>query len=132
MKNKQQSGFSLIELLLVVIIVAIASVPILGQFSHVATSALLDEDIQTASQLAQGHAEEILALRRSQGYAAVNPATSTVGLSGRFSKYSRQVVVSEPSVIGGCASGATCKSVVITVNSASKTRAEVAFVLVDY
>lgn len=130
--HTQQSGFSLIELIMVIIIIAVASVPILGQFTQVAGSTLIDEDIQTASQLAQERAENILALRRSQGYGAITPGTSNDVLTGIYSGYSRTVIVSEPSAVGGCTAGATCKSVVVTVSRAQRIRAEISYVLLDY
>ena len=132
MTYKRQSGFSLIELIMVVIIMAVASVPILGQFTQVASSALIDEDIQTASQLAQERAEDILALRRNQGYAAVTLGTTTDVLTGDYASFSRRVTVTEPTTFGGCASGAICKGVTVTVSRALKKRAEVTYVLVDY
>ena len=132
MKPKQQSGFSLIELIMVIIIMALASVPILGQFTQAANSTLINENIQTASQLAQERAEDILALRRDQGYAAVTPGTSNDVLTGNYANYSRTVTVSEPSTFGGCATGASCKSVVVTVNRALRKRAEITYLLVDY
>ena len=132
MKQRQQSGFSLIELIMVTVILAMAAVPILGQFTQVASSTLINEDIQTASQLAQERAEDILALRRDQGYAAVALGTSNDVLIGNYANFSRSVTVAEPSAIGGCSSGATCKSVVVTVNRGLSKRAEIAYVLVDY
>lgn len=132
MKRPVQAGFTLIELIMVIIIVALASVPILGQFTQVAGSTLLDEEIQTAAQLAQERAEGILALRRGQGYAAVATGTTNDVLTGGYSGYSRSVTVTEPPAGGGCASGATCKGVVVSVNRGLANRALVSFVLVNY
>jgi len=132
MKRARQSGFTLIELIMVIIVVALASVPILGQFSQVAGSTLIDEQFQTAAQLAQERAEGILALRRTQGYAAVATGTTNDTLTGNYSAYSRRVTVTQPPAGGGCAAGATCKGVVVTVSRGSGNRAAVAFVLVNY
>lgn len=132
MTAPHRSGFALIELIMVITVIALASAPILGQFTRVASSTLINEEIQTASQLAQERAEQVLALRRSQGYAAVAPGTVDDALGGRYAKYSRRVTVTEPSAIGGCATGATCKSVLVVVESGSNSRAEIAYVLSDY
>lgn len=132
MKHRQQSGFSLIELIIVIIILALASVPILGQFTQVASSTLINEDIQTASQLAQERAEDILALRRDQGFAAVTVGTTNEVLTGHYAGFSRSVTVTEPTSFGGCAASATCKGVVVIVNRGLSKRAEIAYVLVDY
>ena len=132
MTRTRQAGFTLIELILVIIIVALASVPILGQFTQVAGSTLIDEEIQTAAQLAQERAEQILALRRDQGYAAVATGTTNDVLTGNYSSYTRSVTVTQPPAGGGCATGATCKGVVVSVDRGPKNRARVSFVLVNY
>jgi len=132
MKIRQQSGFSFIELVLVIVIVAVASVPILGQFNVVARSAVFDEDIQTAAQLAQGQAEEVLARRRTEGYAAVIPGITNVDFTGSYANYSSLLIVSDPTAIGGCFVGATCKSVVVTVSSRANKLAQIEYLLVDY
>lgn len=132
MNRARQSGFTLIELVLVIVIVAIAAVPLLGQFSQVAGSTLLDEDIQTAAQLAQARAEDILALRRRQGFAAVATGTTTDTLTGSYSVYTRTVTVTQPPAGGGCPAGATCKGVVVNVDRGLTSRARVNLVLVNY
>lgn len=132
MKDARQSGFTLIELIMVIIIVALAAVPILGQFTQVAGSTLVDEEIQTASQLAQERAEQLLALRRDQGYAAVAIGTTNDVLTGNYSTYTRTVTVTEPPAGGGCATGATCKGVVVSVDRGPRNRARIALVLVNY
>ena len=132
MKQLQQSGISLIELILVIIITTLASVPILGQFTQVASSTLINEEIQTASQLAQERAEEILALRRDQGYAAVTVGTTNDVLTGDFAGFSRSVTATEPPSFSGCAVSATCKGIVVTVNRGLSKRAEISYVIVDY
>ena len=42
MKQTAQRGFTLLELIMVIVIVALASVPILGQFTQASSSMLLD------------------------------------------------------------------------------------------
>jgi len=132
MIRTRQSGFTLLELVMVIIIVALSSVPILGQFTQVAGSTLLDEDIQTAAQLAQERAEGILALRRDLGYTAIANGTTSEVLTGNYSGYTRRVTVSEPPAGGGCAPGAVCKGVVVSVDRGGVNRAEITFVLVNY
>jgi prepilin-type N-terminal cleavage/methylation domain-containing protein len=61
---KSQTGFTLIEMVLVIIIISIASVPLFGMFSQAASSLLINEKTQTAVQLAQERAEFLLAIRQ--------------------------------------------------------------------
>ncbi len=136
MSPRAQQGFTLIELVMVIVVVALASAPILGQFTGVTISLLTNEEIQTAAQLAQERAEGILAVRRTQGYAAVPTGVIVDVLGGNYANYGRTLTVNEPPVgppIGrGCAVGATCKEVIVSVTYTGNPRADVTFILVDY
>jgi len=132
MTRTSQHGFTLLELVMVIMLVALASIPILGQFSQVSGSLLVDEVIQTAAQLAQERAEGVLADRRAAGYVAVPTGTTNDVLSGAYAPYNRTVTVTQPPTGGGCAAGATCKEVIVSVDHSGKTRAEVTFILVSY
>lgn len=128
----RQSGFTLIELVLVILMLAIAAVPLFGLFTQASASLLSNERLQTAVQLAQERAEAILALRRSQDFAAIGTGSTTDALGATYSGYSRTVMVSQPPTGPGCPGGASCKEVVVTVADASTTLAEISFLLVDY
>ncbi len=128
----RERGFTLIELVMVILVIAIASVPLFGQFSQSLAGLVEDEQYQTAVQLAQERAEGILALRRSQGFAAVATGTVNDTLSGNYGGYSRTVTVNQPPTGPGCFAAAQCKEVIITVASAGSNRARLTFLLVDY
>ncbi|MBT8117479.1 MAG: type II secretion system GspH family protein [Gammaproteobacteria bacterium] len=132
MTIREQRGFTLLELVMVIVLVALASIPILGQFSQASGTLLTDEIIQTAAQLAQERAEGLLADRRNTGYAAVPTGTVNDVLGGAWSSYSRTVTVTSPPGGSGCAAGATCKEVVVSVDHSGRTRAEVTLMLVSY
>jgi len=132
-KRTAQQGFSLLELVMVILIVTLASVPVLGQFSQVSDSLLANEEIQTAAQLTQERAEQILADRRAQGYAAIATGTTSDVLTGNYAAYGRTVTVTGlASGSSGCATGAGCKEVVISTDHAGSPRAELTFILVNY
>jgi prepilin-type N-terminal cleavage/methylation domain-containing protein len=134
----RQRGFTLLELVLVILVIAVASVPLFGLFTQATASLLDNERIQTAAQLAQERAESILALRRSQNFAAVGLGTVTDTLSANYSAYTRTVSVSQPPTGPGCALhpvtgvSAACKEVVVNVAQGGNTLAEISFLLVDY
>ncbi len=132
MSPSAQQGFSLIELIMVIVVVALASAPILGQFTGVTTSLFTNEEIQTGVQLAQERAEGILADRRALGYAAVPLIPIPVALGGNYANYGRTVTVNEPPLGPGCAALATCKEVIVSVTHTGNPRAEITFILVDY
>ena len=130
---KAQNGFTLIEMVLVILIISIATVPLFGMFSQAASSLLINEKTQTAVQLAQEHAEHLLAIRRNQNFSAAElSGSSTEALSGNFSGYNRSTVIAQPPGGPGCPGGASCKEVIISVNESGTTYAEVTFLLVSY
>ena len=131
---RQQEGFTLIELIVVLVILAIASVPLFGRFSQASMTLLSNERIQTAAQLAQERAETLMGWRRNLGYSAaqLTPGSTVEPLAGNYAGYTRTTNITEPPVGPGCPLGATCKEVVVTVDRSGTSYAQVTFVLVDY
>ena len=130
---KSQNGFTLIEMVLVIIIISLASVPLFGMFSQAASSLVVNEKSQTAAQLAQEQAEYLLAVRRNQDFLAAELAGNTSEvLNGNYSGYTRSTIITQPPVGPGCPAGASCKEVTISVDEGGSTYAEVIFLLVDY
>jgi prepilin-type N-terminal cleavage/methylation domain-containing protein len=130
---KSQNGFTLIEMVLVIIIISVASVPLFGLFSRAASSLLINEKTQTAAQLAQERAEFLLAIRRNQNFDAAELSGNTSeALSGNYSGYTRSTVITQPPGGPGCPAGASCKEVIISVDEGGTTYAELSFLLVDY
>jgi len=132
MMTRKQNGFTLLELVMVIMLISIASIPILGQFSQASSMLLSDEVIQTAAQLAQERAENIMADRRNNSYAAIATGTVNDVLVAPYNSYSRTVEINSPPTGSGCAAGATCKEVIVQVDHSGQTRAEVTFLLVNY
>ena len=136
--NKMQKGFTLIELVLVIIIISAASVPLFSLFSQASTSLLNNEDIQTAAQLAQERAERILSLRRSQGFDGVPdiaPGTGSIteNLTGNFTGFTRITNITQPGTPpAGCPPGAICNLVAISVNRGGPALAQISLLLVNY
>ena len=135
---KHQTGFTLIELVAVIVILAVAAVPLFGLFTQASASLLDNERIQTAAQLAQERAESLLAQRRATDFAAVATGTVTDALGANYSAYTRTVTATQPPAGPGCplhpvtGVSAACKEVVVTVAQGPDTLAEVTFLLVDY
>jgi prepilin-type N-terminal cleavage/methylation domain-containing protein len=126
-----QTGFTLIELLLVIVVITVASVPLFTLFTHAATSLLSNEDIQTAAQLAQEKAEDILGQRRNEDFASV--ATGTFSEPGVYNGFNRSTVITQAtSAPSACPTGIVCDEVVISVDKGGAVLAEVTLLLVDY
>ena len=136
MSATEQRGFTLIELIVVIVIMAIASVPLFGLFSQAGISMLANEKIQTATQLAQERAEHLLAVRRNQGYTAADVSAGQVeNLAGNYTGYTRTTSIIDETVPyagSDCPAVGACKQITVSVAEAGKTRAEITFLLVNY
>lgn len=127
---KQHRGFTLIELVMVIVILSIASVAVLDQFTQASKAWFVDEDVQVASQLLQERAEEVLLARRNSGYASVALGTVNDTLTGSFASYTRTVIVSTLS--GAPCPAANCKQVQINVGRAGTPLASATLMLASY
>ena len=126
-------GFTLLELVAVILLLAIAAVPLTGLFGQAGRSTLQGERGQTAAQLAQEGAERVLGQRRQLGFASLVPGTRTETLTGAWAGYTRSTVISRPATPPpGCPAGALCDLVTVGVDRAGRRLAEITFVLVDY
>ena len=123
-----QRGFSLIELVVVIVLLGIAAVALLQQFSQAAGSLARNEQIQTAAQLGQACAEHLLAVRRGQDYptAIGTDCSSLPGLAGYTTSVAPQ---GSPAA---CPVGAVCEELRVTVAHGAETRAQLSLMLVDY
>ncbi len=127
-----QRGFTLLELVGVILILAIASVPLFSLFTQAGIGLLRDESLQTATQLAQERAETLLAIRRNRGYADAEISTDRVEtLNGDYAGYTRTTRIT-PFAGTACPGGGVCKQVAVRVDQAGQPRAELTFILVNY
>lgn len=130
---RRQAGFTLFELVLVMAVTAIGAVALLSLFSGAALTLEGNFAVQTAAQLAQEKAEQVLGDRRNpaRGYdyvqAASYPAEDPVP---GFTGYTRSVAVTG---YGGpaCPAGARCKQVVVDVQQGGVLRARLTLMLAD-
>ena len=125
-----QRGFTLIEAVVVILILSIAAVAVLGQFTQASKAWSVDEDLQIATQLVQERMEEVLAQRRASGYAVVAVGTVNDTLSGSYAAYARTVAIS--SVSGAPCPAASCKQVVVTVSRGGSDLASATLLLASY
>lgn len=127
------AGFTLLELIAVIVILAVAAVPITGLFTKASLSLINNQRIQTATQLAQEQAELILGRRRNQGFAAIFPGSYPETLAGNYNGFTRTTTITQPVVPpAGCPAGALCDQVTVSVTSGAAALSEITFVLVNY
>ena len=122
-------GFSLIEVVIIIMVMSIIAVPLTLQFSQAGSSWQLNERVQTASQLAQGCAEELLSTRRLSGHTAAL-AISCSALPASFSSYTRTLTLATFS--SSACPDTSCSLVTVVVTHSGDERARLAVMLADY
>ncbi|MBI5041492.1 MAG: prepilin-type N-terminal cleavage/methylation domain-containing protein [Gammaproteobacteria bacterium] len=128
--ERRQRGFTLVEMVMVIVILGIASVALMDQFVNASKSYLIDEQLQTSTQLAQECAEHILATRRLQGYATAI-ATNCLALPAAYTTagYARNAT---PGVEPAFCITSPCVQVDVVVTQGATERARVVFMLGSY
>jgi prepilin-type N-terminal cleavage/methylation domain-containing protein len=107
-------GFTLIELILVVITLAIAALGIATQSSHIFDSQDANKTLQVGLQLMNECAEQVLATSRAGGFVATPACTQT------FTGFAAPAVTTTSPYTGAaCPAGSTCKLVTISVAPSS-------------
>lgn len=133
--SRKRAGFTIVELIMVIVVVAIGAVAIGAAFAHVSRSLALNEDLQRAAQVAQECAEHILSFARPPRghYAAVPVAAGSTLCNGMAAAgFSRTVNVSAMAAAAPlCAAGWNCRRVQISVVK-GEAAVEVNFMIVQY
>lgn len=131
--NRRSDGFTLLELIAVIVILSVAAVPISGLFSKASLSMLNNQRIQTATQLAQEQAELVLGRRRNQNFASIVPGNYPEVLAGNYAGFNRTTTITQPVIPPtGCPVGALCNLVTVSVDAGGAALSEITFVLVNY
>jgi len=125
-------GFSLLELVIIIVILGIAAVAILSMFGQAAHSLAINENIQTAAQAGQSCSEHILATKRRYtfGFSLIDSAICDAlptppGLT-------RSVTVTDPYTGSACPGGTACMEVHIVISQAAKTLVDISLLLARY
>jgi prepilin-type N-terminal cleavage/methylation domain-containing protein len=135
--NARQRGFTLIELVAIIVLLSIAGTAILGMFGQVGRSLTTNQDTQTGAQLVQEKAEQILADRRNaaRGFAWIVAANypAETPISG-FAAFDRSVTISDIATSPPCpvTTAGTCRQVVVRVSMGLVTVAQNTFMVVNY
>ena len=116
-------GFTLVELIMVIVMLGIAGVGISSMQGSLFTGAASVKDMQVRTPLMLECAEQVLAVRRftEDGYAAVNATAFGANLCGSgfttLSGYTiPSVTITDPYTGAACPTGSSCKLVTISQN----------------
>jgi len=125
-----RNGFTLIELVMVIVLLSISSAGLITLFGQLTSSLSINNDIQTAAQLAQECAEHLLAARRTAGYdlGGITDCSALPALNGYGPP---SVTTTDPYGGAACPSSANCKLLTISATYASGA-STVSLLLTDY
>lgn len=133
---KRRHGFSIIELIITIVVVAIAAVAFGSAFSYITRSQRLTVDLLTATQIAQECAAHVIGRNRKPGSYALVPlaAGSTIcnALPAVDPTFTRLVNVTAVAAGTLCTAGWTCKQVEVRVERAGRDLVVLNFMLVNY
>lgn len=130
---QSQGGFSLIELVVIIVVTSIAAVSLLSLWGGIGRAAAGSEEAQTGAQIAQECAEHVLAQRRVNslvGYAGITNAVCDA-LPAPAAGYARSVTVSA-AASPPCPVAGQCNVVRVQVTRGLATVAEIRLMLADY
>lgn len=113
-RSKRQTGFSLIELIMLVVVLSLLGVSLVQMLGQLSRGLSLTNDAQIAAQLAQECREWLLTVRRRSGYAM--GSVQDCSALGTFAGQGPAAVVQQAVYTGvGCPSPASCK--LFTINA---------------
>ncbi len=131
-RYRRSAGFSLIELVMVIVIVSIGAMTLLGSFQQVGQSILLSEDLQVGAQLAQECGEYVVISRRdaTNAYTGID-ANVCNGLPLPVG-FNRTITLTEPFSDPACPGGATCKKVEVLITKGSDNVGSITTMVANY
>jgi prepilin-type N-terminal cleavage/methylation domain-containing protein len=138
MRAQRGAGFSLLELLIVIVVVAIGAVAIGSAFAYISRSQRLAVDVATATQIAQECAAHIVGRGRKPGtYAQVTPVSSPSTICNALPAidpaFTRVVNVTNMAAGGAlCGAGWQCKRIEILVTRGGRDLTALNFMMVNY
>lgn len=135
---RRSNGFTLIELVIVMIIISVGLVGLTSLFSNTSKSLTTNEVLQQAAQYAQECAERAIATRRSNGFTQfkANGSFSCGSNPSGFTRLPNDTNPDTGSTSTGtsstaCPNGIICRNITITVTSGTLS-SSITLMLADY
>lgn len=139
---RRPSGFTLIELVVVMVVISVGLLGIASLFSNTAKGLSINESMQQAAQYAQECAEHVLAVRYDLGFTSssindtmCNALGTTPGFTRTVTNAGANDTYTCPSPqapsCSACPPSATCRNVAVTVDGNSVS-SSITIMLVNY
>lgn len=129
-KRYGQRGFTLLEVILAIVLMSVASVSLVSIFGQLGRSLSITEDARSAAQMAEECGEYLLGLRRAQGYTMAGVVDCSA--LGDFNGVApAAVVLTDPYSGPACPGAASCKHFQVSAGFGD-AGAQIQLVVVDY
>jgi prepilin-type N-terminal cleavage/methylation domain-containing protein len=112
------SGVTLLEMVLVMVILGLAFTALSGLFATAVRTLPVNDQLQSAGQLAQGCADRILSARRTPDFVFTTPVGTLVTSHCAFTSTAFTLTLSEaagPLAASLCPSGLSCRHLTVSV-----------------
>lgn len=132
---RRASGFTLIELVLVMVVISVGLLGIASLFSNTSTALSTNEALQQAAQYAQECAERVMAVRHDLGFNSTSINGTMCNSLGTTPGFTRTLTGTSSTYTGdassACPDGATCRNVGVTV-AGNSVSSSITVMLVNY
>lgn len=133
--DNQQHGFTLIELVVVIVLLGITSAAIIQLNGGLFKSGSNVRDLQSDTQLLQACTEQVLALRRLTGFNDTpdfDTACEALAIANKADNNNFDITTTPNYVGNSCPTNAVCQLIEIRANSAAGTLGPMTLQLVKY
>jgi type II secretory pathway pseudopilin PulG len=132
--RSRQSGITLLEMVVVLVILSTGVVSLLPLFRITGNSILENENIQTGAQLVRECSEHILVARRYAVTQFAGVDNTICDVLPAFGNFTRTVTVNivTNADLPACPPTVSCKEVIVRVDRSGQKQAEDTIMLVDY
>jgi len=132
--NKRQTGVTLIELIIVIIVLGAGVTAILPFFMQTAQTVTIGQTLQTSAELARECAEQVITSRRHSTLGFNGIDNTVCDVIPAFPAYTRTVTVTSVTnaTVPLCPASSTCKQVDIDISQAGVSKSKLSLLLVSY
>ncbi len=132
MKRSTARGFTLVELVMVIVLFAIGATAIVAGYGQVGSSLSINSNLQAATQLARECGEYLLAERRDNSTIGYSGVTGSTFCSALPNPSGLTITINFTDPYSGAACPGTCKLAAISVTNGTNTLASTSVMLVNY
>jgi len=135
MTGRISRGFTLIEMVIIIVILGIAAATVVTMVANVGKGTSDNTDLEIGTQLLQECAENVISQhRRDENFFSVTAGTGSANCYAltTYGSFDSPVVAVASYTGTGCPTGASCKTATVTVSKGGVALNTITFMLVNY